>query len=297
MHFDYEEVLKDIMSYGERVKQRAKLSDGRVPECFSIFGYQMKIGPTKFNSQAAPVVTTKKVAWKAAIHELIWFLRGSTNIAYLKENGVKIWDQWADKNGELGPVYGKQWRDWKKECGMIDQIGYIEDSLKSIRLDPNHHSGRRLLLSSWNPGDMPEAKVPTGCHTFCQFSVRPTGEKFLSRGEIVDHRLDCHLYMRSCDAFLGLPFNIISYWTLKNILGKRANLTVGNLTISFGDLHIYDNHFDQVQEQLSRSKHDNPELWISDSILDSKDLKDLRIDQFNLIGYDHHPALKGEVAV
>lgn len=229
-------------------------------------------------SEGFPLLTTKKVHWKSVAAELCWFLRGGTNIGFLLQYGVTIWNEWADSNGDLGPVYGKQWRAWTHPDGTIDQIrNLVED----LRRNPN---SRRHIVSAWNPADVPKMKLPP-CHTLWQCYVDG------------NQRLSLHLYARSIDAFLGLPFNIASYALLLKILARLADLSEGHLIISFGDLHIYKNHFEQVDTQLSRGPRRLPDVVIDSEIRTVTDLDSLRPEQFQLVGYDPHPAIKAPIAV
>uniref|UniRef100_Q473Y9 Thymidylate synthase n=2 Tax=Cupriavidus TaxID=106589 RepID=Q473Y9_CUPPJ len=237
----------------------------------SVFGYQMRFDL----SQGFPVVTTKKLHLKSIILELLWFLQGSTNVRWLQENGVSIWDEWADENGELGPVYGSQWRSWPTPDGRhVDQI---TDLLNQIRENPD---SRRLIVSAWNVADIPRMKLPP-CHAFFQFYV-------------ADGRLSCQLYQRSADIFLGVPFNIASYALLTHMIAQQTGLDVGDFVWTGGDCHIYSNHYEQVQTQLSREPLPLPTLKIvrkPDSIFD------YRYEDFELVGYQSHPAIKAPVAV
>jgi thymidylate synthase len=221
------------------------------------------------------MVTTKKLHLKSIIHELIWFLNGSTNIKYLKENGVSIWDEWADPEGNLGPIYGYQWRSWPAPNGQhIDQIAQVMDQIK------NNPDSRRLIVSAWNVADIPRMKLPP-CHAFFQFYV-------------ADGKLSCQLYQRSADIFLGVPFNIASYALLTHMMAQQAGLDVGDFIWTGGDCHLYSNHMDQVREQLSRPTYPLPTLHIKrkpDSIFDYK------FDDFDIVGYQSHPAIKAPVAV
>ena len=237
----------------------------------SVFGYQMR-----FDLQEGfPMVTTKKLHLKSIVHELIWFLAGSTNIGYLKENGVSIWDEWADPNGDLGPVYGSQWRSWPTpDGGHIDQIKQLVDQIK------DNPDSRRLIVSAWNVADIPRMKLPP-CHAFFQFYV-------------AEGKLSCQLYQRSADIFLGVPFNIASYALLTHMMAEQTGLHVGDFIWTGGDCHIYSNHFDQVQEQLSRSTLPLPTLVLKrkpDSVFD------YRYEDIEIVGYECHPAIKAPVAV
>jgi thymidylate synthase len=237
----------------------------------SVFGYQMR-----FNLQKGfPLLTTKKLHLKSIIHELIWFLAGSTNIRYLKENGVSIWDDWADENGDLGPVYGSQWRNWPKPDGThIDQIAQLIEQIK------NNPDSRRLIVSAWNVADIPQMKLPP-CHALFQFYV-------------ADGKLSCQLYQRSADIFLGVPFNIASYALLTHMIAQQTDLEVGDFIWTGGDCHLYSNHLDQVKEQLSRTCFDIPKLQINripDSIFEYK------FEDFEILNYQAHPHIKAPVAV
>ncbi len=237
----------------------------------SVFGYQMR-----FNLQDGfPLVTTKKLHLKSIIHELIWFLQGSTNTAYLKENGVSIWDEWADENGNLGPIYGYQWRNWPTPDGKhIDQIAEVLDQIR------NNPDSRRMIVSAWNVADIPQMKLPP-CHAFFQFYV-------------ADGKLSCQLYQRSADIFLGVPFNIASYALLTHMMAEQAGLKVGEFIWTGGDCHLYSNHMEQVQEQLSRIPHPLPKLVIKRK---PESIFDYRYEDFEIEGYQFHPHIKAPVAV
>jgi thymidylate synthase len=274
----YLDLLAHVRNHGKRKAQRAKLSDGHRPEVLSVFGYQFRVDL----NDGFPMVTTKKLPWGAIVHELIWFLSGSTNVTYLRANKVTIWDEWADADGELGSVYGKQWRRWQRPDGTsVDQVANVIAGIQKVIADPQASEARRLLLSAWNPGDMPESKVPTGCHTFAQFNV-------------TDDRLSCQMYQRSADLFLGVPFNIASYALLTHLLAKVTGLGVGEYIHTFGDAHIYENHFAQVDEQLKREPRPLPKLELDGAITS---LDGLRSEQMRLLNYNPWPPLRGEVAV
>jgi len=237
----------------------------------SVFGYQMRFDLR----EGFPVVTTKKLHMKSIIHELLWFLQGSTNIGYLKDNGVSIWDEWADENGELGPVYGSQWRAWPTPDGRhIDQIS---DLVAQIRSNPD---SRRLIVSAWNVGEIPQMKLPP-CHAFFQFYV-------------AEGRLSCQLYQRSADIFLGVPFNIASYALLTHMIAQQTGLEVGDFIWTGGDCHIYSNHAEQVATQLAREPMALPQLKI---LRKPDSLFDYKYEDFELVGYESHPAIKAPVAV
>jgi thymidylate synthase len=237
----------------------------------SVFGYQMRFDL----QQGFPLLTTKKLHTKSIFHELLWFLKGSTNISYLKENGVSIWDEWADNEGNLGPVYGYQWRSWPKpEGGHIDQISNL---IESIKKNPD---SRRLIVSAWNVADIEQMKLPP-CHAFFQFYV-------------ADGKLSCQLYQRSADIFLGVPFNIASYALLTHMVAQVCNLKVGDFVHTLGDAHIYSNHMEQVRLHLSRPFRPLPLLKINPSV---KDIFSFKFEDFSVEGYDPHPAIKGAVAV
>jgi thymidylate synthase len=264
--------MRQYLDFMRHVKEHgAAKTDRTGTGTRSVFGYQMR-----FNLQEGfPLVTTKKVHLKSVIHELLWFLAGSTNIAYLKENGVSIWDEWADANGELGPIYGYQWRSWPApNGGHIDQVAQVLDQIR------NTPDSRRMIVSAWNVADVPNMKLPP-CHAFFQFYV-------------ADGKLSCQLYQRSADIFLGVPFNIASYALLTHMMAQQAGLEVGDFVWTGGDCHLYSNHMEQVDEQLSRSLKPLPQLVIKrkpDSIFDYK------YEDFEVAGYEPHPAIKAPVAV
>lgn len=237
----------------------------------SVFGYQMR-----FNlSEGFPLVTTKKVHMRSIIHELLWFLKGETNIAYLKENNVSIWDEWADANGELGPVYGKQWRSWEGANGVV--IDQVKELIEQIKKNPD---SRRLIISAWNVADLPKmALMP--CHTIFQFYV-------------AEGKLSCQLYQRSADVFLGVPFNIASYALLTMMIAQVCDLQPGDFVHTFGDVHIYSNHMEQVNLQLSRTPFPLPAMKLNPEV---KDIFEFKFEDFTLENYQSHPAIKAPVAV
>lgn len=237
----------------------------------SCFGYQMRFDL----SEGFPVTTTKKLHLRSIIHELLWFLQGDTNIKYLKENGVRIWDEWADENGGLGPVYGYQWRSWPNPDGSAtDQIKKLVDSLK------NNPNSRRHIVSAWNPSFIDEMALPP-CHCLFQFYV-------------ADGKLSCQLYQRSADTFLGVPFNIASYALLTMMLAQVCDLEPGEFVHTFGDVHLYNNHLDQAREQLSREPRSLPSMKINPNV---KDLFEFKFEDFELVDYDPHPHIKAAVSV
>ncbi|MDP2760049.1 MAG: thymidylate synthase [Sideroxyarcus sp.] len=237
----------------------------------SVFGYQMRFDL----SRGFPLVTTKKCHLKSIVHELLWFLQGSTNTKYLKENGVSIWDEWADENGNLGPVYGKQWRSWETVDGrVIDQIAVAVDQLK------NNPDSRRIIVSAWNVGELDKMALAP-CHAFFQFYV-------------ADGKLSCQLYQRSADIFLGVPFNIASYALLTMMMAQVCGLQAGDFVHTFGDAHLYLNHMEQTRELLSREPRPLPSMKINPEV---KDIFGFKFDDFTLEGYDPHPAIKAPVAV
>ncbi len=237
----------------------------------SCFGYQMRFDL----NEGFPLLTTKKLHLRSIIHELLWFLRGDTNVKYLRENGVNIWDEWADENGELGPVYGKQWRKWVGENGKVcDQIADVIDSIKR---NPN---SRRLVVSAWNVADL-HAMVLNPCHCLFQF--------YVAQG-----RLSCHLYERSADSFLGVPFNIASYSLLTMMIAQVCDLEPGEFIISLGDAHLYNNHLEQASLQLTRTPRDLPTMKISPTI---KDINKFIFEDFELVDYHPHPHIKAAVSI
>ena len=261
----YQELLQHILDTGAQKHDRT--GTGTI----SCFGYQMRFDLAK----GFPLVTTKKVHLRSIIHELLWFLKGDTNIAYLKENGVSIWDEWADEQGNLGPVYGHQWRSWPGKNGeTIDQISKL---IEMIRSNPD---SRRLIVSAWNVADVDQMALPP-CHCFFQFYV-------------ADGKLSCQLYQRSADTFLGVPFNIASYALLTMMVAQVCNLQVGDFVHTFGDVHLYNNHLEQARLQLSREPRPLPVMKLNPEI---KNLFDFTFEDFTLEGYDPHPAIKGAVAV
>lgn len=237
----------------------------------SVFGYQMRFDLQK----GFPLVTTKKVHLRSIIHELIWFLKGETNIKYLKDNGVSIWDEWADENGELGPVYGSQWRSWPKpDGGHIDQITGI---INTIKTNPD---SRRIIVSAWNVAEIENMALPP-CHSFFQFYV-------------ADGKLSCQLYQRSADIFLGVPFNIASYALLTMMVAQVCDLRAGDFVHTLGDAHLYNNHLDQTRLQLSRELRPLPQMKLNPDV---KSIFDFKFEDFVLENYDPHPHIKGAVAV
>jgi thymidylate synthase len=237
----------------------------------SVFGYQMRFDL----QQGFPLVTTKKVHLKSIIYELLWFLKGETNIAYLKEHGVKIWDEWADENGELGPVYGKQWRSWEGADGKV--VDQVSDLINQVKKNPD---SRRLIISAWNVAELPKmALMP--CHTMFQFYV-------------ANGKLSCQLYQRSADVFLGVPFNIASYALLTMMIAQVCDLKPGEFIHSFGDVHIYNNHMEQVNLQLTRTPYPLPTMKLNPAV---KNILDFNFEDFTLENYQSHPAIKAPVAV
>jgi thymidylate synthase len=261
----YLDLMQHVLDHG------TKKSDRTGTGTTSVFGYQMR-----FNLQEGfPLVTTKKCHVKSIIHELLWFLQGSTNIKYLNDNGVKIWDEWADENGNLGPVYGKQWRSWATVDGrLIDQIS---DVVAQIKKNPD---SRRLIVSAWNVGELNQMALAP-CHAFFQFYV-------------ADGKLSCQLYQRSADIFLGVPFNIASYALLTLMMAQVCGLKPGDFVHTFGDAHLYSNHMDQTREQLSREPRPLPTMKINPEV---NDIFAFSFEDFTLEGYDPHPAIKAPVAV
>ena len=258
-------LMKHVLNHG------TKKSDRTGTGTVSIFGYQMR-----FNlEEGFPLVTTKKCHLKSIIHELLWFLQGDTNIRYLKENGVKIWDEWAGEDGNLGPVYGKQWRSWAATDGRaIDQIS---DVIEQIKCNPD---SRRLIVSAWNVGELDQMALAP-CHVLFQFYVS-------------DGKLSCQLYQRSADIFLGVPFNIASYALLTLMMAQVCGLKPGDFVHTFGDAHLYLNHLEQAELQLSREPRSLPVMHINPNV---KNIFDFKFEDFSLDGYDPHPAIKAIVAV
>lgn len=266
----YHSLLQHILDHGTEKADRT--GTGTI----SWFGYQMRFDL----AQGFPLVTTKKVHLKSIIHELLWFLKGETNIAYLKENGVSIWDEWADENGELGPVYGKQWRSWEGKDGKV--IDQIRDVLNQLKSNPD---SRRMIVSAWNVGELPEmALMP--CHTLFQFYTVP--------GLNGRRKLSCQLYQRSADVFLGVPFNIASYALLTMMMAQVCDMDAGDFVHTFGDVHIYSNHLEQVKLQLSRDPYPLPQMKINPQV---KEIFGFTFSDFQLENYQSHPAIKAPVAV
>lgn len=260
----YLDLLRHVQSKG--VKKEDRTGTGTI----SVFGYQMRFDL----NEGFPLVTTKKCHLKSIIHELLWFLQGDTNIGYLNENGVTIWDEWADANGDLGPVYGAQWRSWHTAEGTVDQISQL---IEQIKTNPD---SRRLIVSAWNVGEIDKMALAP-CHTMFQFYV-------------ADGKLSCQLYQRSADIFLGVPFNIASYALLLMMIAQVTNLKVGEFVHTFGDAHIYSNHLNQVDEQLSRKPFALPEMKINPEV---KDIFSFSYDDFELVNYQAHPSISAPIAV
>ena len=237
----------------------------------SVFGYQMRFDL----SEGFPLITTKKTHLKSIIYELLWFLKGDTNIKYLSENGVRIWDEWADENGDLGPVYGKQWRSWEGADGKV--VDQISDLIQQIKINPD---SRRLIVSAWNVAELTEMKLMP-CHCLFQFYV-------------ANGKLSCQLYQRSADVFLGVPFNIASYALLTMMIAQVCGLEPGEFIHSFGDVHLYKNHFEQAELQLSRKPFVLPQMKINPDV---KNIFDFKFGDFELLNYESHPAIKAPVAV
>lgn len=261
----YLDLLQHILDHG------TEKSDRTGTGTFSLFGHQMRFDL----SDGFPLVTTKKLHLRSIIHELLWFLTGDTNIAYLKQNGVSIWDEWADENGDLGPVYGSQWRSWRGADGeTVDQISTLIDTIK------NNPDSRRLIVSAWNVPEIPRMKLPP-CHTLFQFYV-------------AENRLSCQLYQRSADVFLGVPFNIASYALLTMMVAQVTGLEPGDFVHTFGDAHLYSNHVEQAREQLTRTPRSLPSLKINPDVTS---IFDFKFEDFEIIGYDPCPHIKAPVAV
>jgi thymidylate synthase len=261
----YHQLMRDILATGASKEDRTGTGT------LSVFGYQMR-----FNlAEGFPLVTTKKLHLRSIIHELLWFLKGETNIAYLKENKVSIWDEWADEKGNLGPVYGKQWRSWETADGR--QVDQISNVIAQIKKNPD---SRRLLVVAFNPGDVDKMALPP-CHAFFQFYV-------------ANGKLSCQLYQRSADVFLGVPFNIASYALLTHMVAQVTGLEAGEFIHTLGDAHLYKNHLEQTKLQLTREFKPLPKLRLNPAV---KDIFDFKFEDIEILGYDPHPAIKGEVAV
>ena len=261
----YLDLLRHVMEHGTMKADRTGTGTK------SVFGYQMRFDL----SDGFPLLTTKKLHLKSIIYELLWFLKGDTNVKYLQDNGVRIWNEWADADGNLGPIYGKQWRAWRDyNGGTIDQLS---EAVETIRTNPD---SRRIIVSAWNVADLPEMRLPP-CHAFYQFYVD-------------DGRLSLQLYQRSADIFLGVPFNIASYALLLMMVAQVTGLKAGDFVHTLGDAHIYTNHFEQVREQLSREPRQLPTMRINPEV---KSLFDFKYEDFTLENYNPHPHIKGVVAV
>ncbi|MGG9964492.1 thymidylate synthase [Ferruginibacter sp. SUN106] len=261
----YETLLQYVLDYGVSKSDRTGVGTK------SIFGHQIRFDLT----QGFPLITTKKLHIKSIIYELLWFLKGETNIKYLKENGIKIWDEWADENGELGPIYGYQWRNWETPDGRhIDQIS---DVINTLKTNPD---SRRIIVSAWNVADINKMSLPP-CHSFFQFYV-------------AERKLSCQMYQRSADMFLGVPFNIASYALLTMMIAQVCDYELGEFIHTFGDTHIYNNHFEQVKIQLAREPRPYPKMILNKSV---KSIFDFKYEDFDLQGYDPYPSIKGDIAV
>jgi len=261
----YHQLMQHVLDHGTHKEDRT--GTGTV----SVFGYQMRFNLT----DGFPMLSTKKLHLKSILHELIWFLKGDTNIQYLKENGVSIWNEWADEQGNLGPVYGSQWRSWPAPDGQsIDQISQVIQQIK------NNPDSRRLIVSAWNVGVIPQMALPP-CHAFFQFYV-------------ADGKLSCQLYQRSADIFLGVPFNIASYALLTHMVAQVCDLQVGEFIHTLGDAHLYTNHLEQAKLQLTRDFRSLPQLKMNPDI---KDIFEFKFEDFSIEGYDPHPHIKAAVAV
>lgn len=262
----YHDLMRHVLKNGVRKNNRTGI------DTIACFGYQNRYDL----SEGFPLVTTKRVHTKSIIHELLWFLKGDTNIGYLKDHNVGIWDEWADAQGNLGPVYGHQWRSWPNHRGGAD-IDQISALIEDIKTNPD---SRRLIVSAWNPADLP-AMALAPCHCLFQFYV-------------ANGKLSCQLYQRSADIFLGVPFNIASYALLTHMIAQVCGLGVGEFVHTFGDLHIYTNHLEQVELQLSRKPYALPKLQLNPEV---KNIFDFTFDDIKIVDYQYHPAIKGEVAV
>lgn len=271
----YLDLVRHVMDFGNEKNDRTGTGTK------SVFGYQMRFDL----SEGFPMVTTKKLHLKSIIHELLWFLNGDTNIKYLQDNGVRIWNEWADEKGDLGPVYGHQWRNWNSE-----EIDQISDIIRTLKTNPD---SRRMLVSAWNPSVLPDTSRPFSenvakgkaalppCHAFFQFYV-------------ADGKLSCQLYQRSADIFLGVPFNIASYALFTMMMAQVCELEAGHFIHTFGDAHIYSNHLDQLNLQLSREPRPLPKILLNPEV---KDIFGFKFDDFTLVDYDPHPHIKGSVAI
>ena len=264
--------MRQYLDLAQHVLEQGSVKEDRTNTgTISTFGYQMRFDL----SQGFPLVTTKKLHLKSIIHELLWFLAGDTNIKYLQDNGVRIWNEWADENGNLGPVYGHQWRSWPGKNGeTIDQISQLIDQIK------NNSDSRRLIVSAWNASDVNEMALPP-CHCLFQFYVQ-------------NGKLSCQLYQRSADVFLGVPFNIASYALLTLMVAQVTSLQPGEFIHTFGDVHIYSNHVEQIKTQLQRTPYELPSMHINPDV---KSIFDFKFEDFELFNYQAHPHIKGAVAV
>lgn len=281
----YHDLVKHVLANGNEKGDRTGTGTK------SVFGYQMRFDL----SEGFPMVTTKKLHLKSIIYELLWFIKGDTNINYLQENGVKIWNEWADENGDLGPVYGHQWRNWNS-----DEIDQLKEVIETLKKNPN---SRRMLVSAWNPSVLPDTSksfsenVANGkaalppCHAFFQFYVSPPTPK---EGENAKPKLSLQLYQRSADIFLGVPFNIASYALFTMMIAQVCGFEAGEFIHTFGDAHIYNNHFEQLKLQLSRDIRPLPTMKINPSI---KNIEDFTFEDFELLNYNPHPHIKGIVAI
>lgn len=262
----YLEMINYVLKNGEQKIDRTGTGT------LSVFGYQNRYDL----SEGFPLLTTKKIFTKAVIYELLWFISGDTNIKYLQDNGVRIWNEWADSSGNLGPVYGAQWRKWKTADGRsIDQL---KELIEEIKTNP---SSRRLIISSWNVGEIPNMALPP-CHSYIQFYVSK------------EKKLSCQLYQRSADLFLGVPFNIASYALLTEMIAQICDLEVGEFIHTFGDLHIYNDHMEQILEQKQREVRKLPKVKLNPNV---KNIEDFKYEDIEIIGYDPHPLIKGVVSV
>ncbi len=271
----YHDLLRHVLKHGSGKSDRTGTGT------LSVFGYQMRFDL----SEGFPMVTTKKLHLKSIIHELLWFLKGDTNIGYLQENGVRIWNEWADANGDLGPVYGHQWRNWNSEG--IDQIQQL---VQNLRQNPD---SRRMLVSAWNPGVLPDTSRSFSENVAMGKAALPPCHAFF-QCYVAEGKLSCQLYQRSADIFLGVPFNIASYALLTLMLAQVCGYAPGEFIHTFGDAHIYNNHLEQIRLQLSREPRPLPQMKLNPEV---RELLDFTYGDFTLVGYDPHPAIKGQVAV